>query len=55
MTNERMIKVTGKGNLKVRSDMTKITITLEGQNKEYEKALEQSTKHYSGCGCREHH
>ena len=44
MTNERLIKVTGKGNLKVRPDMTRITITLEGQNKEYDKTLEQSSK-----------
>jgi len=44
MTNERIIKVTGKGNLKVKPDMTRITITLEGQNKEYDKTLEQSSK-----------
>lgn len=44
MANERMIKVTGKGNLKIRPDMTRITITLDGQNKEYDKILEQSTK-----------
>ena len=44
MANERVIKVTGKGNLKVRPDMTRITITLDGQNKEYDKILEQSTK-----------
>lgn len=43
MANERMIKVTGKGNLKVRPDITRITITLEGQNKEYDKTLEQSS------------
>lgn len=43
MANERMIKVTGKGNLKVRPDMTRITITLEGQNKEYDKTLEKSS------------
>jgi uncharacterized protein YggE len=44
MTNERMIKVTGKGNLKIKPDMTRITITLEGQNKEYAKTLEQSSR-----------
>lgn len=43
MVNERMIKITGKGNLKIRPDMTRITITLEGQNKEYDKTLEQSS------------
>ncbi len=43
MANERMIKVTGKGNLKVRPDMTRITITLEGQNMEYDKTLEKSS------------
>lgn len=44
MANERIIKVTGKGNLKVRPDVTRITITLDGQNKEYGKILEQSSK-----------
>ncbi|WP_035795833.1 SIMPL domain-containing protein [Butyrivibrio sp. WCD3002] len=44
MANERMIKVTGKGNLKVKPDVTRLTITLEGQNKEYDKILEQSSK-----------
>ncbi len=44
MANERTIKVTGKGNLKVKPDVTRITITLEGQNKEYDKTLEQSSK-----------
>jgi len=43
MANERMIKVTGKGNLKIRPDMTRITITLEGKNKEYDKTLEKSS------------
>ena len=44
MTNERIIKVTGKGNLKIKPDMTRITITLEGQNKEYAKTLAQSSR-----------
>ena len=44
MAYERIIKVTGKGNLKVRPDVTRITITLDGQNKEYGKILEQSSK-----------
>ena len=44
MANERIIKVTGKGNLKIRPDMTRITISLDGQNEEYDKILEQSTK-----------
>ena len=44
MANERIIKVTGKGNLKVKPDVTRITITLDGQNKEYDKILEQSSK-----------
>ena len=44
MTNERIIKVTGKGNLKIKPDMTRITITLEGQNKEYDKTLAQSSR-----------
>ena len=44
MTNERIIKVTGKGNLKIKPDMTRITITLEGHNKEYDKTLAQSSR-----------
>jgi hypothetical protein len=44
MANERMIKVTGKGVLKVKPDVTRITMTLEGQNKEYDKIFEQSSK-----------
>ena len=44
MANERIIKVTGKGNLKIKPDMTRITITLEGQNKEYDKTLAQSSR-----------
>ena len=44
MANERIIRVTGKGVLKVKPDRTRITMTLEGQNKEYDKILEQSSK-----------
>lgn len=44
MANERIIRVTGKGVLKVKPDVTRITMTLEGQNKEYDRILEQSSK-----------
>ncbi len=44
MAEERIIRVTGKGVLKVKPDMTRITMTLEGQNKEYDTILEQSSK-----------
>lgn len=44
MSVERNIRVTGKGNIKVRPDMTRITITLEGVHKEYDKTLEHSSK-----------
>ena len=44
MAEMRTIRVTGKGNLKVRPDTTRITLTLEGTDKEYGKALELSSK-----------
>lgn len=40
----RTIKVTGKGNLSVRPDTTRITLTLEGKYQEYKEALERSSK-----------
>ena len=44
MAIERTIRVTGKGNLKVRPDMTRISITLEGVKKEYSSTLKQSSE-----------
>ncbi|WP_242835564.1 SIMPL domain-containing protein [Butyrivibrio sp. AC2005] len=44
MAIERTIRVTGKGKLKVRPDMTRITITLEGVKKEYSSTLKQSSE-----------
>ena len=40
----RTIRVTGKGQLKVHPDMTRITMDLEGLCKEYSEALERSVK-----------
>ena len=40
----RTIRVTGKGRLKVRPDMTRITITLTGIYKEYAEALKHSAE-----------
>ena len=40
----RTIRVTGKGRIKVRPDMTKITITLEGTYKEYSETLHKSSQ-----------
>lgn len=40
---ERMIKVTGKGNISVKPDMIRLTIDLEDMRKNYEETLEQST------------
>ena len=40
----RTIKVTGKGNLKVKPDMTRVTMTLEGVYPEYEETLQKSTQ-----------
>lgn len=40
----RTIRVTGKGKIKVKPDMTRLTITLEGLEKEYAETLERSSK-----------
>lgn len=40
---ERMIKVTGKGNISVKPDMIRLTMDLEDMRKNYEETLEQST------------
>lgn len=40
----RTIKVTGKGNLKVKPDMTRVTMTLEGVYPEYEETLQKSAQ-----------
>ncbi len=39
---ERTIKVTGKGNLSVKPDMIRLIMTIEGMQKEYDKAVAQS-------------
>ena len=44
MEDKRLIKVTGKGNLKVKPDVTRITITLEGCYKVYEESLRRSSE-----------
>lgn len=44
MTAVKTIRITGKGNLKVRPDTTRITITLSGLDKEYGKALHHSAE-----------
>ena len=43
MEDKRLIKVTGKGNLKVKPEVTRITITLEGCYKVYEESLRRSS------------
>lgn len=40
----RTIRVTGKGKIKVKPDMTRLTITLEGTYKEYSETLEHSSE-----------
>ena len=42
MEEARIIRVTGKGQLKLRPDTTRITMTLSGVYKEYADALEHS-------------
>ena len=44
MEDKRFIKVTGKGTLRVKPDMTRIAVTLEGCYQVYEEALEHSSK-----------
>lgn len=44
MNNMRTIRVTGKGQIKVHPDMTRITISLEGIYKEYKETLRKSSK-----------
>ena len=40
----RTITVTGKGNLKVKPDLTRITVTLTGRHHEYDETLEKSAE-----------
>ena len=40
----RTIRVTGKGQLKIHPDMTRITITLTEVFKEYEESLKHSSE-----------
>ena len=40
----RTIRVTGKGQLKVHPDMTRITMELKGGSREYGETLEKSAK-----------
>ncbi len=40
----KTIRVTGKGQIKVHPDMTRITMTLEGKNRDYSKTLRRSSE-----------
>ena len=44
MNNMQTIRVTGKGQLKVRPDMTRITMSLEGRSPEYADTLRKSSE-----------
>ena len=44
MGDMRTIRVTGKGRIRIRPDMTRITLTIEGTDPEYSRALEKSSK-----------
>lgn len=44
MAEDRIIRVTGKGMIKVKPDVTRITVTLDGVDIDYGKTLEMSTK-----------
>ena len=44
MSNMRTIRVTGKGQIKVKPDMTRITISLEGTYPDYGETLRKSSE-----------
>lgn len=44
MSNMRTIRIMGKGQIKLKPDMTRITITLEGTYPEYSEALRHSAQ-----------
>ena len=44
MSEKRTIRVTGKGKVKVKPDMTRIILTMEGTYPEYDKALRKSSE-----------
>ena len=44
MENKRTIRVAGKGRIKVKPDVTRITLNLEGFYPEYDETLRKSTK-----------
>ena len=44
MNNMRTIRVTGKGQIKVKPDMTRITLTAEGIYRDYNETLRKSTE-----------
>ena len=44
MEKERTIRVTGTGTLKLRPDLTRLTLTLQGTEKEYGDALRRSAE-----------
>ena len=44
MENMRILRVTGKGQIKVKPDVTRITMTLNGIRKDYAKTLKFSTE-----------
>lgn len=48
MSSMRTIRITGKGKIKVKPDMTRITMTLEGMYPEYSEALRHSSQDTDG-------
>ena len=44
MEDRRTIRVTGKGTIKLRPDVTRLTITLSGHEKEYADTVERSSR-----------
>ncbi len=48
MDNMRIVRVTGKGKIKVKPDVTRITMTLEGTYPEYRETLRHSAQDTDG-------
>ena len=44
MSNVRTIRVTGKGHIRLKPDMTRITLTLEGVDPDYSETLRRSSE-----------
>ena len=51
MESKRTIRVTGKGTLKLRPDLTRLTLTLQGKDADYGETLRRSTEQTETLRC----